>query len=55
MTTRGEIFYQFVMSYTVKLSEKIKKILHMNVPLSDLSLEDMERKCDILRKVGLKD
>lgn len=44
-----------MMSYTVKLSEKINKILNLNVPLSEMSDERIDRKCDILRKIGIKD
>ena len=33
-TTKGEIFYKFMMSYTVKLSEKINKILNIDKSLS---------------------
>ena len=54
-TTGGEIFYKFMMSYTVKLSDKINKILNLSVPLSEMSEEKIDRKCDVLRKIGLKD
>lgn len=54
-TTRGEVFYSFMMSYTVKLQEKINRILHSEALLSDLDEVKLERKCDILRKIGLKD
>ncbi len=44
-----------MVSYTVKLQEKINRILHSEIPLSDLDEAKMERKCDILRKIGLED
>jgi hypothetical protein len=44
-----------MMSYTVKLQEKINRILHSDIPLSEMDEAKMEIKCDILRKIGLKD
>jgi hypothetical protein len=44
-----------MMSYTVKLSEKINRILNLQVPLSEMSDDRIDRKCDVLRKIGLKD
>lgn len=39
----------------MKLQEKINRILHSDIPLSEMEEGKMERKCDILRKIGLKD
>ena len=54
-TSNGEIFYKFMMSYTVKLSDKINRILNLNVPLSEMSDERIDHKCDVLRKIGLSE
>ena len=54
-TSNGEIFYKFMMSYTVKLSDKINRILNLNVPLNDMSDEKIDHKCDVLRKIGLSE
>jgi hypothetical protein len=53
LTTRGEVFYSFMMSYTVDLGQKVSRILEGSS--TDISDEELESKCDVLRKIGLSD
>jgi len=41
LTSAGEIFYSFVVSYTVKLNQKVNRILEADVNLSELKDEDL--------------
>lgn len=40
-TTRGEIFYSFVLSYTVQINEKVNQILETGKILSQISEEEL--------------